>query len=1000
MHQAQDKIDFDPPPGCPPYSVGVCRCKVVNLALREKVERASRAIVLTAKEEEARIGGLVPDAWFRERLSSPDGPIMILHRHYAGMGGRPMMGKGVGGFALGAACPSGGLAAVTTCTYDFQWFALLINRNLSAVMEAPEHGGAMETFDSKVPDRFTCWQLNFGKNESPEMSKMCFYNPHVDKNNAKVSSMGTSYGDYEGGGVWIAHPDGKTLVEFDTDTSGVHPGLVPGHVLHQKVKWLTFWAATKVHAIPPFRKNRVGLVAFSSQTALRVTPEERKFLDALEFKMPATGDVRFLPACPYLVRLKEDEVNNLSPEDLEKREGQQAEYETDLREHQRECDKMAFELAAETMLINKKRIICTVTREPDGRTAIVTTRTTAFTERAIEEQSAAEFNALETEAGVISELIDVLEKMSKEKKDNGVEEKRIDAMWRSLHKDFKRELVDYPIFDEESDDELSDVAESGGSDAKAPNNGCRGANPSTCAERQTAPHQSCEPKMADAAAPASDAQSSAAEAPDADVKSSDVDLETSEKDETGDAGSSPVTLTVERVTEQRQKSSDTKNDAVTKGEAPHPPVCTDNSVSAEAPGEDQTPDGSSGICDTTNTGTVVKEDTATISKECAVEGTPAAPGSVTPTAKEEHSNAWWTKGGDLLVEVRVVLEDSRGCVVQNAAGEPVFFDELKDVHLFARSDAAMLSRTQRKNYEGRRWTQKLRHNVDPSKFDADHFNAVARKVAGEASARTNTSACSQLNNPHSKSATPRHPSPPLQAPPKTTTASSTSAALAVAARATAGRSTSSSSAPPGSTAAALAQAALRARASHQAHIAQQQRQRQLHEQQQRQGPVLVEIDDDEEDDLEIVKSTRSLVASSPSGPAPLVVGLPREKRALAPSASGTSSAPSMFSALRPFSALPSPFRPPSQAPWNLISPVAPSLKRQAPPGDASKDSSSSVAKKSCFGPSAVHGYHQQITGGALLRFGHPFTRPFLPGEVVCLEERNESASGAGAVVVD
>lgn len=340
-----------PPEGFPPYKE-TPRCSRLNCHVRRKVERASHALVQQMKEDEKSI----TDAWFRSKIyGHENAPISILHEHYAGMGGRSIMGKGVGGFILGAACPSGGLCTLAAVTYDLPWFTTLLNLYLRYV-QTTNLPDEVENIACDMPDVFTCWQLNFGRNESDQLSYQCFYNPHIDRNNAKVSSIGTSFGDYEGGGVWIADPAGDTVVHFEREVDGIFEGYVPGVVKTQKVKWISFWAATKVHAIPPFRKNRVGVVAFSSQTALRCTPEEFRCLDILQFKMPKSGDARFVPPLPEVLQVEKINLPQLSAEQFAVRSEAKKEYHKVFRLHKRECDKMIIANASECFEINRNRV--------------------------------------------------------------------------------------------------------------------------------------------------------------------------------------------------------------------------------------------------------------------------------------------------------------------------------------------------------------------------------------------------------------------------------------------------------------------------------------------------------------------------------------------------------------------------------------------------------------------------------------------------------------------
>eukprot|EP00397_Hematodinium_sp_SG-2012_P010958 GEMP01011084.1.p1 GENE.GEMP01011084.1~~GEMP01011084.1.p1 ORF type:complete len:749 (+),score=157.67 GEMP01011084.1:89-2335(+) len=454
-------IDFDPPEYCPPYREK-CRCERLSIETREKVERASRALYLTSKQEEARIGGLLNDEWFRSRIKAATGPIMTLHEHYAGMGGRSTMGQGVGGFALGAACPSGGLCTVTAVSYDLPWFAKLLNHYLMTILSNHTEQDCM-TYNSKLPSTFCCWQLNFGKNDSDKLSETCFYNPHVDKNNAKVSSIGTSFGDYEGGGVWVANPKGTTMVKFENDVEGIHRGLVPGQIASQKTRWVTFWAATNVHAIPPFRKNRVGVVAFSAQTALRATPEERKMLLSLGFPLPDDGDVRFLPKIPRLLALKGDDLAKLSLEELDERKQQTIEYNRMMASHQRNCDKMSIALARETEKLNLCRIEGETTQLVDGTSRVVVQRKVDSVDIENKRNKGFERNmaAIEAEVAQLTQILESLDRRIRGKRqsthpDAPAQVREMEQIFLRVHAEFRAALIEEHIAPESDNDMLDD----------------------------------------------------------------------------------------------------------------------------------------------------------------------------------------------------------------------------------------------------------------------------------------------------------------------------------------------------------------------------------------------------------------------------------------------------------------------------------------------------------------------------------------------------------------
>eukprot|EP00397_Hematodinium_sp_SG-2012_P000553 GEMP01000554.1.p1 GENE.GEMP01000554.1~~GEMP01000554.1.p1 ORF type:complete len:736 (+),score=223.49 GEMP01000554.1:226-2433(+) len=453
-------IDFEPPEHCPPYSKK-CRCERLSVDTREKVERESRALYLKSKQAEKKLGGLLNDEWFRSRIVVLDGPIMTLHEHFAGMGGRSTMGHGVGGFALGAACPSGGLCIVTAVTYDLPWFAKLLNHYVVSVMGNHTDEDCV-TFKCTLPNTFCCWQLNFGKNESDKLSETCFYNPHVDKNNAKVSSIGTSFGDYEGGGVWVADPKGTTMIKFENDVEGIHRGLVSGQVATQKTRWVTFWAATNVHAIPPFRKNRVGIVAFSSQTALRTSPDERKMLMSMGFPLPEQGDVRFLPRISKLQALKGEELAKLNAEEREERNRQMIEYNGQMALHQRDCDKMSIVLARETEKVNCCRVDGQTTMLEDGSSRLLVQRRVDSSDVVIKRNKSFErsMTAMDAEVVQLTTMLDSLHRRIQGKKKSTLPDapeqvREMENVLRRRFAEFKATLIDEHIAPE-SDDELLD----------------------------------------------------------------------------------------------------------------------------------------------------------------------------------------------------------------------------------------------------------------------------------------------------------------------------------------------------------------------------------------------------------------------------------------------------------------------------------------------------------------------------------------------------------------
>jgi len=447
-----------PPSGFPNYSFPT-RCERLNPKIREQVERSSYQLYLEIEDAQAKKIEL-NDEWYRPRIfqmdrEGVDRPLSLLHEHYAGMGGRSYMGTGVGGFSIGAACPSGGLCQIPAITYDLPWFAIVLNHYLRAIQIRDKEEEVDHVF-STMPNVFTCWQLNFGRNSSPVMSDTCFYNPHVDKNNAKVTSIGTAFGNYDGGGVWIAHPCGDTIVHFKQEVDGIHEGYVPGIVKHQKTQWLSFWAATKVHAIPPFRKNRVGIVAFSSQTALRITPLERKYLQILGFVMPNLNDDRFLPVLPDILKIGKSELPYLSKEDLNKRQKARVSYSVEFARHTKQNDKIVIAISSECHFINKNHILGTKT-ENSKLTNLrpISDQEIALIDERMSRRNQNDLSYTERESDELKNVMKSLSKDSRElmKTGNLKQLRSLKELWENM--DFKyNEKLETGAACENSDDEL------------------------------------------------------------------------------------------------------------------------------------------------------------------------------------------------------------------------------------------------------------------------------------------------------------------------------------------------------------------------------------------------------------------------------------------------------------------------------------------------------------------------------------------------------------------
>jgi len=287
-----------PPEGLPPYIPNRCGDHRLTPALRLNVETASREAVLLAEKEPRS------DKWFRSQLEKITVPLVD---HFAAMGGRPMMGKSVGGLVLGTVCPSGGLVELTKATLDLMWFTKLLNIFCRRAMRHPEE---VRTHKAKVPNVFTCWQINFGRHTGPK--KEIFYTQHVDKRNASVTSLGFSIGKHEGGGIWIHDEDGKDIMEMPVDGCGWEKGeKVPGIHLSQDSGWNSFDAYKIHHMIPPYRGERVGFIAFSANTALRLVPVKKKYAFHLGFQMPKINDKRFFRPLEY--KKQQDKPGQLGP---------------------------------------------------------------------------------------------------------------------------------------------------------------------------------------------------------------------------------------------------------------------------------------------------------------------------------------------------------------------------------------------------------------------------------------------------------------------------------------------------------------------------------------------------------------------------------------------------------------------------------------------------------------------------------------------------------------
>merc|ERR1711915_407327 len=151
------------PEGFPSYEQPP-RCERLTEEVREKVERSSYQFYLEI-EKMIEKGMPMSDDWYRQRIfnqdfKGEDRPLSLLHEHYAGMGGRSFMGTGVGGFSIGAACPSGGLCQLPAITYDIPWFTIVLNHYLRSIQSRDTEKEVDHVFSS-MPNVFTCWQLNF-----------------------------------------------------------------------------------------------------------------------------------------------------------------------------------------------------------------------------------------------------------------------------------------------------------------------------------------------------------------------------------------------------------------------------------------------------------------------------------------------------------------------------------------------------------------------------------------------------------------------------------------------------------------------------------------------------------------------------------------------------------------------------------------------------------------------------------------------------------------------
>eukprot|EP00435_Cladocopium_sp_Y103_P074977 s35_g52.t2 len=121
---------------------------------------------------------------------------------------------------------------------------------------------------------FTSIQVNFN-NKCP---------PHVDRNDG--TSLIIGLGDYKGGEIFVAHPNGTDLLQLSKAVAGYQKGAnVPGDYVDIKSKWLEF-DGRSLHAVKPFKGTRFTLVYYTCPEYRQASPNVRMACTDSGFKYP------------------------------------------------------------------------------------------------------------------------------------------------------------------------------------------------------------------------------------------------------------------------------------------------------------------------------------------------------------------------------------------------------------------------------------------------------------------------------------------------------------------------------------------------------------------------------------------------------------------------------------------------------------------------------------------------------------------------------------------
>ena len=110
---------------------------------------------------------------------------------------------------------------------------------------------------------------------------------HVDANNLGPSWI-IGLGDYTGGELWLADPDGDIELEVKQKMlrRSEKPGdIIKGRLINIKDKWFHFDGRVP-HAAMPFQGNRFSLVYFTSKFHRKMDEHCKQDLVNLGFKLP------------------------------------------------------------------------------------------------------------------------------------------------------------------------------------------------------------------------------------------------------------------------------------------------------------------------------------------------------------------------------------------------------------------------------------------------------------------------------------------------------------------------------------------------------------------------------------------------------------------------------------------------------------------------------------------------------------------------------------------